>query len=385
MVTLQTADSVLKNYYLDAITKEIDDMGSLFFGKIESTSANVVGKGVSKVVRLGVNGGVGAGTEMGELPYSEASSYITLNASLKNLYGTIEISDKAIRASANNDGAFVNLLNEEMENLIKSAKYNFSRMLFGDGNGTIGHVVGQSGRKITLDRLSGLEEGMHVDIWKNGVLTYSYIKVCEVLKSESAIVFDPEYFDEGDNIMDSDIRAVGVEEGYELTGLDALFSDEPIYGVDRTYSYMKPYIKEDAGEISEDDIQLIIDSIEEKSGSKVNMLLCSWAVRRAITRIFKDRQNILSMQDVGNGQQVLTFNGIPIVVDRFCPEGTLYFLNTDDFKLCQLCDWQWMEGEDGKLLKQVPGKPVYMATLVKYAELICEKPCGQGVMRGIAI
>ena len=40
-----------------------------------------------------------------------------------------------------------------------------------------------------------------------------------------------EYFDEGDNIMDSDIRAVGVEEGYELTGLDALFSDKPIYRI----------------------------------------------------------------------------------------------------------------------------------------------------------
>ena len=31
------------------------------------------------------------------------------------------------------------------------------------------------------------------------------------------------------------------------------------------------------------------------------------------------------------------------------------------------------------------GKPVYTATLVKYAELICEKPCGQGVLTGIDV
>jgi hypothetical protein len=42
-----------------------------------------------------------------------------------------------------------------------------------------------------------------------------------------------------------------------------------------------------------------------------------------------------------------------------------------------------LEGEDGKILKQVPGKPVYTATLVKYAELMCSRPNGQGVLYGI--
>ena len=58
-------------------------------------------------------------------------------------------------------------------------------------------------------------------------------------------------------------------------------------------------------------------------------------------------------------------------------------MNTNDFKIHQLCDWQWLEGEDGKVLKQVPGTPVFSATLVKYAELICERPCGQGMITGI--
>ena len=38
---------------------------------------------------------------------------------------------------------------------------------------------------------------------------------------------------------------------------------------------------------------------------------------------------------------------------------------------------RWLEGEDGKVLKQVAGKPVYTATLVKYAELLCYRPCGR--------
>ena len=39
-----------------------------------------------------------------------------------------------------------------------------------------------------------------------------------------------------------------------------------------------------------------------------------------------------------------------------------------------------MEDEDGRILKQIPGKAAYGATLVKYAELVCRKPCGQAML-----
>ena len=61
----------------------------------------------------------------------------------------------------------------------------------------------------------------------------------------------------------------------------------------------------------------------------------------------------------------------------------MYLLNTSEFNLHQLCDWQWLEGEDGRVIKQTLGKPTYQATLVKYADLICSRPCGQGAIKGI--
>ena len=61
----------------------------------------------------------------------------------------------------------------------------------------------------------------------------------------------------------------------------------------------------------------------------------------------------------------------------------MYLLNTEDFSLHQLCDWKWLETSDGKVLKQIAGKPVYSATLVKYADLLCSRPCGQGMLSGI--
>ena len=105
-------------------------------------------------------------------------------------------------------------------------------------------------------------------------------------------------------------------------------------------------------------------------------------MRRALYNVLSKYRQCDSIDLVG-GSRAITFNGIPVVADRFCPDGTMYLLNTDDFRLHQLCDWQWLEGENGRVLNQIPGKPVYQATLVKYAELMCYRPCGQAMLTGI--
>ena len=66
-----------------------------------------------------------------------------------------------------------------------------------------------------------------------------------------------------------------------------------------------------------------------------------------------------------------------MVTDRFVADDTLYLLDTSKFTLHQLCDWSWIEGEGGNILRQKPGYPAYTATLVKYADMICDQPSGK--------
>ncbi len=384
MVTLQTADNVLKSFYLDAVKDSLDMKINPLLAKIQRTSANVVGKDVKKAVRVGVSGGIGAGTETGALPSASESEFVQFTSTLKNLYGTIEISDKAIRSSANSEGAFVNLLNDEMQSLVKSSAFNLGRMLYGDGNGKFAQITSYSGTTIGLRTVAGLVEGMKVSFCTNSgdAIDIEPRKITAVNMAEKYIVVA------GDNLDSAGITencwvCIQGSLGNELTGLGAIFSDNAIYGVDRSKSVMKPYVNEGVGAISENIIQTAIDTIEEQSGSKVNFIVCSWGVRRALAEYYKQYKTMLPTMEIEGGFMAMNFAGIPIIADRFCPAGTMYLLNTDDFKLHQLCDWQWLEGEDGKILKQVPGKPVYTATLVKYAELMCERPCGQGVIKGI--
>ena len=62
MVTMDTADNVLKSFYLDAVTESLNMKVNPFLAQIERTSENVVGKDVKKVLRMGLNAGLSAGT-----------------------------------------------------------------------------------------------------------------------------------------------------------------------------------------------------------------------------------------------------------------------------------------------------------------------------------
>ena len=179
MVTLNSADSVLKSFYLDAISQSLDYKANPFFAKLQRTASDIVGKDVRKVVRSGFNAGIGAGTETGDLPAARASEYRTFVAPLKNLYGTIEISDNALRSSANNEGAFVNILNEEMRALEKSATMNFSRMLFGDGTGSLSNVKSVSGGLITVSAPENFVEGMFVRFSQGYVHAFIFARVVD--------------------------------------------------------------------------------------------------------------------------------------------------------------------------------------------------------------
>ena len=387
-VNLTNADSALKSYYLDAVTEQLNKNTNPFLAQIKHTSDFVYGKDVRCFTTYGINGGIGAGTEDGELPIATGNLYAQMVSTLKNLYGTIEISDKAIRASENNSGAFVSLLNMEMEGLIKSSSFNLGRMLFGDGTGELGAVVGIDGTVITVNNTSAFFEGMVVDI-RTSLTKIIFPEaagrtILAVDRKNKTIKLS------GANLSISTIPAKSVitmrgSFGNEITGLGAIFgSGNTLYGLSReTNSWLNPYSKEEVGELSENVIQTAIDEIEANSGSSVNFIVCSWGVRRALAEVLSASRRAVDTMTLEGGFKAITFNGIPVVADRFCPEGTMYLLNTNDFAFHQLCDWQWMEADDGRILKQVPGKPVYTSTLVKYADLLCSRPSGQGVLKGI--
>ena len=386
MVTMTSADSALKNYYLGVVAQQLNAEINPLLAKIRQSSADVWGKEVRRLAQYGVNGGVGAGTEEGALPAAGGNNYEQFVTTLKNLYGTVEISDKAVRASENSAGAFVDLLTAEMEGLVRSSAFNFGRMLFGDGSGVLCKVASVSGNAITADSVQNIVEGMTVDILTEAGAAIDGASARRITQVDR----DSKTFTVDGGTLGAAVKAgclVCVQGSYnlELTGLGAIFKDTgTLYGLDRsTRPWLVPYMKAQVGAIGENVLQKTIDALEERAGSRVDFIVCSWGVKRALQNALSASRSQTDMAVLAGGYKAMTYNGIPVVADRFCPSGTMYLLNTADFCLHQLCDWKWLESDDGRVLRQVPGKPLYTATLVKYADLICARPCGQAMLSGI--
>lgn len=381
MVTLTNAESVLKTVYLDVVSNQLNTEINPFLAKIKQSTEDVWGKEVRKLAPFGINGGIGAGTEDGDLPSAYGNQYVQFVSTLKNLYGAIEISDKAIRASSNSVGAFVNLLNAEMEGLLKASTFNLGRMLYGDGSGLVATVTTAGTGSCVVDSVRNLIEGLAVDIYIGEEKTAAAKRITAIDRDTKTVYFADV------NLavtMDSKLYVQGSYNN-ELTGLGAIFSDSnTLYGVDRTaHRWMKPYVKAVDGDITEIVIQQAIDRLEEVNGSKVDFIVCSAGVKRNYQDYMLSFKRNIDVCELAGGYKALTFNGIPLISDRFVGVGEMYLLNSTDFRLHQLCDWKWLENEQGRILRQNQGKPTYAATLVKYAELVCDKPAGQAKLTGI--
>ncbi|MBQ8451566.1 MAG: phage major capsid protein [Clostridia bacterium] len=392
MVTLQTADSALKEVYLGVVANQLNTNINPLLARINQTTADVWGKEIRKFAPYGINGGIGAGTEDGELPESASNNYAQFVLTLKNLYGKLEISDKAIRASENSAGAFVNLLNAEMDGLVKASTFNFGRMLYGDGTGFLASISANGTNNVTVDSVKNLIEGMVVDIVStSGVVATgaSSLRIKSIDRINKKVYFTSASFTA--NAYQTGYKLC-VQGSYnnEITGLGAIFQTTgSLYGLDRsTYSWMVPYMKDIStggtnADITEVAMQKAIDELDENADSKVDFIVCSAGVKRNYQSYLASYRSNIDILNLEGGFKAISYNGIPVVSDKFVPANTMYLLNTSEFNLHQLCDWKWLEGEDGRVIRQTPGKPTYQATLVKYADLICNKPSGQAKITGI--
>ena len=286
-VNLTNADGALKSAYLDVVVDHLNNSVNPFFAAIEHSTSDVIGKEVKKLVVSGCNGGVGAGTEDGALPLARGNKYTQFVAPLKNLYGVIEISDKALRVSENNSGAFVNLLNTEMQSLLSTSKANLGRMLFGDGSGYIGQISLVAGEDLMLNAVNTCMVGMCIDIIDgegNYIEKYRGARIERVNYIDFSIAIDVSV---GEELNNCHVYMHNAKDN-ELTGLAAIFDTKrpSLYGVDKTMPFMQPTRKNITTNITEDFIQSTLDDIERNSGNVPNMIICSWGVRRKLIKMF---------------------------------------------------------------------------------------------------
>ena len=271
MITLSEAENALKNIYLGTMSNLLNTTANPLLAKIEQTQADVYGNEIRTAVRWGINGGVGAGDEDGDLPVASGNKYLQFTSTLKNLYGQISISDKAIRAGREGMGAFTDLLNAEITGLMEASKFNLARMLYGDGTGFLTSITAVTDGVLTVQDTNNLIEGMLVDVYSTSAgVDKVAAKIVSIDRTEKKVTLSV---------------APTVTVGYlynqgsknkEITGIKSIFATGGnLYGVPRSsIASLLPYTKSSTGTLDDVKIQEVIDRVENFANCTVDLLQC---------------------------------------------------------------------------------------------------------------
>ncbi|MCL2798138.1 MAG: phage major capsid protein [Firmicutes bacterium] len=357
MITLQSAENAMRTLYLDAIAKELNIGTNPLLTKIEQTSSDVWGKEIRKAVSCG-------------------GKYVQFVSTLKNLYCQIEFSDKTIRAFGVGPG--VDLANAEIREPLDAARFNLSRMLYSNGSGCLGNIGAKANGAYPVTQPQRLIEGSLVDVYDGSQNTHQRLRIAHINRDKSTIKFEE---DPITAIGENCVLYVSRSKDKELTGIAALFDTaKPIYGLERgPHSFLTPYIKQVNGKWNDGAVEQAI----EATGNAVDFIACSANVKYAYQEQMALQKRSIDVMELEGGFKTLSFSGIPLVYDRFVESGSMYLLNTKAFKLHRLCDWRYLEDENGRILRPVSGKAAYTATLVKYCDLVCDRPDTQAKLTGI--
>lgn len=380
MISVNGMDKVLRSVYLDVVAKTLNDKTSAFYKKIQKNSTNVYGKEMIGTCAIGINGGFGSRDEDADLPESGIPSIVSLKAPMRNIYGNLEITDKLLRISENGLTSAVDMLNYEVETLLAASRFNLRRMLMQDGRGLLANLNKESSNlnDIYVDDTRNFIEGMYVDlINEDDEVSVSSVRVTSVFHDAKYIVLER-------NLTQAEINTgmcftIAGSYEKEIFGIPYVFSDDinTLYGNTKFLVNAILPQKMTCTEVSADTLQSVLDKLEEKCGSEPDMIISSFDMRRKYLASARESRLNVDFMTVDTGFKSVCYSNVPIYADGFAPDKTMYFLNTDDFIMGQLGDWAWIEGSNHDILRPVHNKAAYNATLVKYCNLICNRPLGQ--------
>lgn len=339
-LNMAKAQEALKLYYLPGLRYQLNTANPIL-SVVERDRESVVGSEIRMALRYGRQGGVGNRADDGILPTPNSRKTKQAAWVTKNIFARIHISDKTMRASRGSDGAFVSLLEAELEDAQSDVKDNMARQVFGDGTGSLAtFALNASGTTLEVDSTQYFADGQFIDVIDNvGATVASGLEVLGVDDVALTITVSSAVATAA-----TDIAVIAGNFEMELTGLDAVFTpDNILYGIDRsTNKWFNPSTFNQAGEITEVAIQAAIDTCDKKAGGRINKLCSSYGVRRAYQNLLLATKRTTDIMKLKGGYEVLTYNGMPFSVDKYAPNGTLYGMDLDTWRLYHIMDWDWL-------------------------------------------
>ena len=399
---LTQVEAILKDKYQPALANQIATCPSPFLEKVKRIP--LTNNTIRCAAPIGINGGFGFGSEGSATPVSGSQRYAEFALDAVDMYVDIQIASKTVQLASSNGSAMINALDQEVKGSYRSAEWNLSRALFGNGSGILCAVCSAATNtsttsSFTVGDVSKLIEGLTVDIYTYAannategtlVATNKAVRILSIDRAKRIVTVDSPSVAITQALSAASVTASGtygfvtVQNSYkrELCGLGAIFdgSVTTLYGLSKNDNPWIQPIKVDAdNEISD---TVLYDGIKEAydyKGCDIDLLMMGDNAFRAYQE-YMSTSNVKVVDKqrfVGGavGYKVLCGSRETVIVnERFVPSDEAWGVDTSSFLLEQT-PWEFM-AKDGAVFLPMAGTSIYRALLTSYGNLLCTNPGG---------
>lgn len=353
---------------------------------------------------LTFQGGVGSGS----LPTANVAKYEDAIITSKKLYGVAQIERESIKASMNDEGAFVRATKEVVRKTVESWMRNMSRTLWWDGTGSIARGDGAtnvsgngtSGTPYLVTLNSDTKEANveERDFWNyNAEITQLEVtdynpttRVVSLVGTSAGLaaltgagpVLTTVYFHMQNSRNNDPSGIKGV--------LDATSGSLYTIPVQRRWKAATQAAAGGAG-ITTDFMNTDMLEIQRKCGKVPDMIITSFTQFRKILNLLEDQKEYLVEPRAEDLKGKVSFKGVefmsaagavPIFPERFVESDRIYYINSDYIEIFHRPDFGWFD-DDGTVFLRTASSDSYEARYGGYLETFIV-PSFHGVRSGLA-
>lgn len=373
--TLSTIEDALKIDYLPEVREQVNNGSNYFTMKLKEKAQKIDGDGKNFYIahHFGRNSGIGAGTEMGDLPDAGQQGYKGSTGNVAYVHGRLQVSNATIQASKRDETSYIRALTSEVKGLTTDLQQYIRRVSLGDGSGKLGVFPTQTAATtLTVDDVRLFYIGQIIDIY-----TLPSTSV-----AAARTVTDVDYDTKKITISGAavattagDIAVTKNSLNLEPMGLGGIISKTTTLQTlnPTTYGWWKSTVMSGGGTpraLTEQLIRSLLDRVDIVSGKKVEFLSASHGVRAAYEALLTTNKRYVNTMELEGGYTAIEFDTLPMIVDRYMPSGEIWSGNWDDLGLYYTSELDFMD-EDGSMFSRVPNKAAYEATAFNYETMVC--------------
>lgn len=396
--TLTRIGGLLKNVYGGLETQF--NRKAQTYDIFEKTTEKLGGDHFEMAARVGGNtAGIGARLSDDPTPTASRQNIQKFQVFDRMVEGVIAVYEKDVENSEGNARAFVNHLDDEIENMVIDLSWHQNVMLFGDGSGTLASVNANTTASTTFVAATGstfgkfgvkyLRVGDAIDIWssdgntqRNSTSTILTITGINPV-TQTVTVSAAQTLTAGDIIVRN--GSLNKEfQGFYLASDNS--TSVTFQGLSRnTYPQIQgTVIPANGNGLTESHLQQLDTQVPARSGLELDFIVAGDAQLNAYVGLGQGLKRYQNTNKLDRGFTELEYNGTPLRKDVFCHPQFVYGMNKGTVKKGVVSPLKWSE-MDGHILKKVPGFLKYEAVAREIGNWLFEVPAAVGRIDQLAV